>query len=107
MVTLPSDVTSVKEHLQKKAARKGVKRIPPLGAMIYFFGLACHGLIHFDQWLQNELSDILGHTVDLNTPGTQPPRQIQLPIGLSSLSPTMSMRRLYERNGSLNFAHQS
>lgn len=34
MVTLTSDVQSIKQHFKERAARKGVKRIPPLGAMI-------------------------------------------------------------------------
>lgn len=34
MVALSSDVRSVKQHLQERAARKEVQRIPPLGAMI-------------------------------------------------------------------------
>jgi phosphoenolpyruvate-protein phosphotransferase len=34
MVTLPSDVRSVRQCLLERAARKGGKRIPPLGAMI-------------------------------------------------------------------------
>lgn len=34
MVALPSDVRCLKQHLHKRAARKGLKRIPPLGAMI-------------------------------------------------------------------------